>query len=235
MRKSILGLAVSFSAFLLLETAAWSQQIGALEPGGYLIDQELLRVLENEVSGEIAKGYVEDLARYHRIRGGGPGYHGAAVYIRDKLREYGYTEVELERFLADGFTYYLGWRSPVGSRVEEAELWMLEPEKEILARYSEVAVSLMPYSNRSRATGSLVDVGRGDRDEDYENINVRGKIALATGSGVAVHQKAVLERGALGVLVTPSGRADRQDYPDLLDDQIVQTMSLLYILKNISQ
>jgi hypothetical protein len=219
MRKSFLGLAVSVAALLLLETAAWSQQIGALEPGGYLIDQELLKVLENEVSGEIAKGYVEELSRYHRIRGGGPGYHGAAVYIRDRLRQYGYTEVELEPFLADGFTYYLGWRSPVGSRVEEAELWMLEPEKEILARYSEVAVSLMPYSNRSRATGSLVDVGRGDRDEDYENIYVRGKIVLATGSGVAVHQKAVLERGALGVLVTPSGRADRQDYPDLLEMQ----------------
>jgi aminopeptidase-like protein len=171
------------------------------------------------VSGEIAKKHVEEISRFHRIRGGGPGYHASALYIQNALREYGYADIELEGFLADGFTYYLGWPTPVGSRVEAAELWLLEPEKELLARFSDVAVSLMPYSNGGHAVGTVIDVGGGERDEDYEGIDVRGKIVLATGSGSTVHRKAVIERGALCILVTPSGRADRQDYPDLIEMQ----------------
>ena len=194
-----------------------AQEIGALEPGGYLISKELQHLLENEVSGEIAKRHVEAIARYHRIRGGGGEYRDSALYIKDTLEKYGCTDTELESFLSDGFTHYLGWLSPVGSSVEEAELWLLKPEKKLLARYSDVALSLMPYSNRSHAVGLVVDVGRGDRDQDYEGVDVRGKIVLANGNGENVHRRAVIERGALGILVTPSGRPDRQDYPDLLE------------------
>ena len=210
--------------FAVIALAIWgpvantvAQQIGALEPGGYLISEDLRRVIVSELSGELAKKHVEELSQYHRIRGGGPGYHGAVVYIQDQLKRYGYSEIELESFLADGYTYYLGWRSLVGSRVEEAELWLLEPEKKLLARASEVAVSLMPYSNASHAIGEVVDVGRGTRAEDYKSVEVRGKIVLATGRGGEVHREAVIKRRALGVLVTPSGRADRQNRPDLLE------------------
>ena len=58
-----------------------AQEIGALEPGGYLISKELQHLLENEVSGEIAKRYVEAIARFHRIRGGGGEYRDSALYI----------------------------------------------------------------------------------------------------------------------------------------------------------
>jgi hypothetical protein len=217
MRKVIHILIIVLIASTMSHHSSLAQQIGALEPGGYLISDKLRQVLVNELSGEVAKKHVEELSQYHRIRGGGPGYHGAAIYIQDMLKRYGYTGIELESFLADGYTYYLGWKSLVGSRVEEAELWMLEPKKMLLARASEIAVSLMPYSNASHAVGEVIDVGQGTRSKDYEGIDVRDKIVLANGRGGGVHREAVIKRGALGVLVTPSGRPDRQDYADLLE------------------
>ena len=199
----------------MLSTSAWCQ----IEVG-ILVDSDLAPFLLNEISGERAHDYVTKISRFHRIRGGGPGsgYNDAVDYVTGELNTFGLDDVHVERFASDGFATYLRWQSPVGWRVKGAKLWLVEPGTELLADFSHIAVSLMAYSNGGRAEAEVVYVGEGTSDDDYENIDVKGKIVFATGGqGDIVHRKAVLERGAVGVVVGPWDREDRMDYPDLIE------------------
>ena len=92
---AFVGIALVLSAWI----TALGQEIGSLEPGGYLLSSELLKALENEVSGEIAKTHVEEISRYHRIRGGGPGYHASALYIQRVLEVAGILDDEMRHGL----------------------------------------------------------------------------------------------------------------------------------------
>ena len=84
-----------------------------------------------------------------------------------------------------------------------------------LSAYPEIAMSVMTYSNPGDVTAELVWVGSGERDEDYVGKNVRGKIALATGYGGAVHRLAVLKYGAKAVVCfLDDDRA--KEHPDML-------------------
>ena len=208
-------LIVSF-IFAAIASSALSQR--AVENDSFcLIDRELWDRLTLELSGEISKHHIKAISRFHRIRGGSPEYYEAVEYVKGKIEEYGLEDIKVERFLADGFATYMRWRSPVGWKVRDAELWMTEPNKELLARFSEVAVSLMPYSNGGKASGELIDVGGGVSEKDYEGKEVKGKFVLASGYGGTVHRQAVIKRGSLGVVCYPSGRESRKAYPDLIE------------------
>ena len=186
----------------------------------YLVDGGLLKKIESEVSGERAWGLVSRISRYHRIRGGGEGsgYDDCVEWLAGELRGVEGLKVEVERFTADGTRKYLDWLSPVGWKVNEAELWLLEPEERLLARFSDQAVSLMPYSQGGEAESEVVYVGEGKSDGDYEGKDVEGRLVFALGGdGGKVHREAVIKRGAAGVVVGPSGREDRLEYPDLVE------------------
>ena len=106
----------------------------------------------------------------------------------------------------------------MGWRVKEAELWMVEPRRELIARFSNQAVSLMPYSQGGEVESEVIYVGKGKSDADYNGKNVKGKLVFAVGGGGSeVHRQAVLKRGASGVIVGPSDREDRLQYPDLIE------------------
>ncbi len=186
----------------------------------YLVKDDILRIIQDEVSGERAWDMVAKISRFHRIRGGGEGsdYDRCVEWLASELRKFGLKDVQIKKYAADGFKSYFLWDSVVGWRVEEAELWLLEPEKTLLSRYSDQAVSLMPYSQGADIEAEVVFVGEGKSDKDYENLDVRNKIVFAVGGGGSqVHRKAVLERGAAGVVVGPSRRPDRLEYADLIE------------------
>jgi hypothetical protein len=212
-RRNILMVLILLITISPFANGQWSRD----DADSIVLNNTLWNNLVLELSGEIAKHHVKEISRFHRIRGGSPGYHAAVAYVQEKIDEYGLQEVEVERFLSDGFKTYLRWRSPVGWKVRDAELWMVEPHRDLLARYSDVAVSLMPYSNGGKAAGELIDVGRGISDKDYEGKDVRGKFVLANGPGGSVHRQAVIKRGALGVVCYPSDRERRKAYPDLIE------------------
>lgn len=187
---------------------------------GSLIDPGTADPIVDMISGERAKEYVERISQFHRLRGGGPGsgYNEAVDYVVSELDEFGLDDVHVERFLSDGIATYLRWQSPVGWRVKGARLCLTEPRNQLLADFSHTAVSLMAYSNGGEAEADVVYVGDGKSDENYAGLDVEGKIVFATGgNGSGVHREAVLERGALGVVVGPSGRLTRMDYPDLVE------------------
>jgi len=188
--------------------------------GRFLVDDELLKRIESEVSGERAWDTVSKISRFHRIRGGGEGsgYNRCVEWLAEELRGVEGLQVKVEKFVSDGTIKYLGWLTPVGWRAKEAELWLLEPEERLIARFSDTAVSLMPYSQGGMAESEVVFVGQGKSDKDYEGVDVEDKLVFAVdGNGEKVHREAVIKRGAVGVIVGPTVRADRLDYSDLVE------------------
>jgi len=202
--------------FLILAPLSTTGQIQR----GFFLDADMQNVLITNLSGERAKDYVTRISRFHRIRGGGDGsdYNACVDYLEKELRNYMLEEVIVEKFKSDGFTEYLHWRSPVGWRVKDAKLYMVEPVERLICDYSSVAVSLMPYSNGGNDEAEVVYVKEGKSDRDYSGLDVAGKIVFATGgNGAVVHREAVIKRGALGVIVGFSNRRDRYQFPDLVE------------------
>jgi aminopeptidase YwaD len=189
-----------------------------------LIAQEEINVLDNKtrdlfheaLSGELAKEHVIQITRYHRIQGSRQ-YREAAHYVLQQLRNYGFSENDayIETFKSDGRVTYQTWQSPSGWDIAWAELRTVEPYDERIVGFPEIAMSVMTYSNPGNVTAELVWVGDGTRDEDYSGKNVKGRIALATGYGGAVHRLAVLKYGAKAVVCfLDDDRA--KEHPDML-------------------
>lgn len=186
----------------------------AQAPPRYLVNPELFAAIAAEFSGAIAKENVRGISQFHRIQAS-PGYTQAREWVVGQLKEIGITEVEVESFLSDGQTRYQTYVSPLAWTVREAELWVEEPFRERLCRFSEIPVCLSTLSNGGNWQGELVHVGAGTRAADYAGKDVRGKIVLATGYAGVVHREAVIQRGALGVLIYPRAD-DRAEFPDLV-------------------
>jgi hypothetical protein len=206
-------LTISFSVcFLALQLAATPGIGQQTQP---LLDPEIWNLLHEELSGELAKEYVIDISRHHRIQGS-RGYRDAAQYVLEQLSEFGFSEPDalVESYPSDGRAQYQTWQSPSGWDIDWAELRMVEPYDERIVGYPEIAMSLITYSNPGSARAELVWVGSGTSDADYEGKDVAGKIVLATGYGGDVHRNAVLKHGALAVVCyLDDDRA--KEYPDI--------------------
>jgi hypothetical protein len=163
---------------------------------------DLEKIVKNELSGQVAKGYVAQITRFHRIQAS-PMFHEAAEYVRDTLHSLGLKDAKIEQFLSDGEKSYWTQVSPVGWEVKSAELHLVEPEKKLLARYEDVPMCLHTFSKATPPEGitaQLVDVGEGTKPEHYEGKDVKGKFVLATGRALRVHEQAVHKYGAAGVM-----------------------------------
>lgn len=181
-----------------------------------LLDPELRDLLHTELSGEWAKEQVIHISRHSRVQGS-RGYRDAADYVLEQLRAMGFSEEDayIESFVSDMEAEYQTWISPSGWDIDDSELWMVEPRRELLTRWTDLPIGTMTYSNAGEATGELVYVGRGDSPSDYEGVDVEGKIVLCTGYGGNVHRLAVLEHGALAVVCYMNDDRSRL-HPDLV-------------------
>jgi aminopeptidase YwaD len=186
----------------------------------FVVDEDLLKAIQNEVSGERAWDMVSKISRYHRIRGGGEGsdYNRCVEWLAEELKQMGIKDVNIHTYRADGRTKSFLWTSLMGWRVREAELWLVEPTKKLFSRYSDQAVSLMPYSKGGTTEAEVIYAGQGKSDKYYQGLDVKNKIVFAQGGeGGKVHRLAVLQRGAAGVIVGPSNREDRINFVDLIE------------------
>ena len=180
----------------------------------------LEKLVNEELSGNIAKSFVEQITRFHRIQASTM-FHEAAEYVRNELSKLGLRDATIEQFPADGKSKYWTYTSPIGWTVESAELYLLEPEERLIVRYKDVPICLHTCSKATPlegVTAELVDVGVGTKSKDYEGRDVKGKFVMATGRAKAVHEQAVYKRGALGVITDacwefPSVR-ESLDIPD---------------------
>ncbi|QQS42864.1 MAG: DUF4910 domain-containing protein [Acidobacteriota bacterium] len=185
-------------------------------PQGRLLDPKLRDLLHESLSGELAKKHVIQITRHSRVQGSRQ-FRDSANYVLKQLRGFGFDEKNafIESYPSDGKIEYQTWQSPSGFDMDWAELRMIEPYEERIVGYPEIPMSLITYSNPGSATAELVFVGSGTSERDYEGVDVKGKIVLATGYGGAVHRLAVLKYGALAVVCyLDDYRA--KEYPDML-------------------
>ena len=172
-----------------------------------LIPQPVIDAMVNEVSGSVAMHHILELAPYERDR---PAeeyrtLYQESAYVEKMARQYGLEDVHVERFKLSAKT----WDGELG------ELWLLEGQgKRLLISYRDVAASLAPGSRTADVTAELVYAGRGEDKRDYTDKNVAGKVVLASGSISAVHNLAVREFGAAGVVSFGNATGKPIDHPD---------------------
>jgi hypothetical protein len=167
-----------------------------------LISHHIRKIIREELSGEKAKTYISEITGFHRIQASTM-LHQAAEHVRNTLLKIGLTDAKIEQFKSDGAKKYWTYTSPMGWEVKSAELTLIEPEQKLLARYADIPTCLHTCSNATPSEGvtaELVDVGKGTKPEDYEGKDVKGKLVLATGRAILVHEQAVYKRGAAGVI-----------------------------------
>lgn len=167
----------------------------------------LLQEIINESSGELAlqnEIFLTGVNRNRKAEEYRQGYFETR-FILEKLKEYGYDEAAV---------IDLPTRSQTTWDAEEAELWMLEPEKKKIADLKEIATVLCPGSVSTDTTAELVDVGPGSSDIYYKDKDVKDKIVLVYGSPEMARRLAVEKYGAKGLIACSSS------HPEFDRDQI---------------
>jgi len=134
------------------------------------------------ISPEQLWKHLEHLATLERVSGT-PGEEAAAYYIQERLRDYGVT-AKVHEF--DSFLSY----------TQDADLQVLSPEQKSLHCRS-VAFSAPTPGDGTQ--GELVYVGSGS-PEDYQGLDVRGKIVVADGEGSPHKVKDAEGRGAAATI-----------------------------------
>lgn len=161
-----------------------------------LLPKDQMDEIIGEMSGETALHHAIEMVGYQRNRPAteyGEGTFRESNYVLGKLKEYGLAGAQIERF--EGGESWDGIKG---------ELWELNPGKKKLADYDDIALSLAQGSKPADVTAELVWVEEG-RENDFEGVDVAGKIVVTSASVGSVHNLAV-SKGALGVVAFGSSR-----------------------------
>ena len=161
--------------------------------------EPLLEAVRQEVSGERALAAVEAVARFHRVQAS-PGYDAAAAWLGGELEASG-LKVEVEHVPGDGRTRRLGALMPEGWECTHARAVLVDAgARTTLCDYGRLKLSLILRSEAARGRFPLVLIEDGSEDDHYRGRDVRGHVVLTRGGVQRVHQLAVVERGAAGIL-----------------------------------
>jgi len=184
-----------------------------------VLTSEQKQAIYREISGPGAQDLIARLIAFHRVAGGREILQ-AMELIRDRFVAAGLEDVKIERFPVGPGRSYWSWDMPSIWEEQAAHLAIVspEPERKIIARFSESPITLLGGSSSTAPQGwegGLVDVGRGETPEDYARAGkrVRGHLVLAHGNPFLVHLQAVVKRGAAGMLMAQNPAAD-PDHPD---------------------
>ena len=199
---------------ILLSAAVLMTSLTSVAAERPLAPPQLIRAIADEVSGEIAYGYTVRISEFDRIQAN-QGWHEAALWIKGELEKMGYADAEIEGWPSNGSTRYYTYKTPIGWRAKQAELWMIAPRRERLCSYEEIPLTLVKHSGSGHIEAELVDVGPGTGEGAYTGKDVRGKIVLSTGSSAEVMREACQKRGAVGV-ITYFAPDVRPGYPQMI-------------------
>ncbi len=155
----------------------------------------------NEVSGKYAFDWVSKISQYNRVVGSRD-YHENIENVVKELRTFGLDEIKIHKYPADGKTKTWEWIVTQSWEIRSAELSLIEPKKEIMCRFQDIPMCIMGRSRACDVTAELIDVGKGDKEEDFEGLEVEGKIVLMEAPRIIV-PTLYAEKGALGVIVYP--------------------------------
>ncbi|MGC9336309.1 MAG: DUF4910 domain-containing protein, partial [Anaerolineae bacterium] len=159
-----------------------------------------LQLIWHTFSGEAAWQAVVDLTRFHRIQAS-PGYRQAAGHIHRRLAGAGLAS-EILAYPADDRTRFWTWPSFQEWDCASATLRLVAPEGKaaLLADFRACPISLIQRSTPFEGEAEVVLLEDGEEEQEYEGLDVVGKIVLTRGNVQRVCERAVAERGAIGIL-----------------------------------
>jgi hypothetical protein len=161
--------------------------------------RELLAAVRGEASGGRALESVRALARFHRVQAS-PGYDQACAWLAGRIEACGLVP-EIETVPGDGRTRRLGQLMPEGWSCAAARADLLERGgRERLCDTDAEPLAVILRSAPAHGRFPVVAVDLGTEDAHYEGLDVRGKVVLTRGAVQRVHELAVRERGAAGLL-----------------------------------
>ena len=184
-------LLLSLAVFLFLGVIAFAQMTPWMQ--WTFLPQNFMDEIIGESSGENAWYAIMETGGYDKDRPAseyGPNsmFHETKFYL-DKIKEYGFSNVELARYPGN----------PTWDAVK-GELWEIEPGRQKLASYRDMAAMLATGSQTADVTAELVWVGSGRREE-IEGKDLKDKIAVTDGSIGSLSAS-----GAVGVISMNSPR-----------------------------
>jgi len=158
--------------------------------------ESLLEAARRHADGERTLADVRALARFHRIQCS-PGYDAAADWLEEAIRSAGLVPERIA-VAADGRTNHLGFPMPEGWRCRHARATLHGSQgAEPLADFERAPLSIVQRSDRAQGRFPLVALESLDA---LERTDVRGKAVLSAGPVQRLHERAVVERGAAGIV-----------------------------------
>jgi|GEM_PF-6882994 len=178
-----------------------------------MLFKHIINTIFEDLSGIRARENVFHLTHYNRIQAS-PGFREAAEYVRGVLEGYGFDNAKILEFPADGKINQWDWESPIAWKGIDAELWLIEPYKELLCDYHEIPTCLISHSQSAVTVADLADVGPGTDECHYNQSFVQDSVVLTTGPARDVYPF-LIKNGVQGMIRYPSDIRSFQ-HPDMV-------------------
>jgi len=172
--------------------------------------EKFLNDILGVINGQRAWDWVAKISQYNRIQASN-GYHDCLETIKEELVTLGFDDIEHFESPADGETTIWGYQAPYQWEIETGELWIVEPEKTKLCDFNDIPVSIITHSTSCDVTSEIIDIGIGDKKEDYERNDINGKIILMSGP-IYMNRPYIEECGAIGVIYYPDLNRTRDNF-----------------------
>ncbi len=162
--------------------------------------RDTVKTIRRAYSGQRAREDVAAISRHHRIQAS-PGYRAAANYILDECLKAD-LQAQIETYPANYQTKFWTSDSFQEWSCARATLHLTKPADHArkLADYQESKLSLIQRSAPFQGEAEVVLLEDGLAEEEYEELDLAGKIVLTRGVPERVRQLAVEQHGAIGLL-----------------------------------
>ncbi len=159
-----------------------------------------VKTIRRAYSGQRAREDVAAISRHHRIQAS-PGYRAAANYILDECLKAD-LQAQIETYPANYQTKFWTADSFQEWSCAGATLHLTQPAEQArkLADYQEIKLSLIQRSAPFQGEAEVVVLEDGLGEEEYEDLDLAGKVVLTRGAPERVRQLAVEQHGAIGIL-----------------------------------
>ena len=165
----------------------------------------ILKTIAAEISGDNAYEMTRRITEFYRSPGSA-GYHAATSLVRDALIEHR-LRVEETTYPLDGATVVLDRTMPLAWEPRGANIAVVSPVQQPIVDFDRAASCVAWWSTSTPAGGveaELVDVGTGEREEDYAGKDLAGKVAFVHNANWHVTWSHVSEliarKGAIGIV-----------------------------------
>lgn len=142
--------------------------------------QDVGTLLHRELSGERAQATTAAITQFHRPPGAA-GYHAATNLVAAQLRADGLRDVAVTTYPLDGETIAGEGPLPLAWEPTSAVVRVIDPVQREVVNSATASSCLAWWSKptpEGGLTADLVDLGTGERDEDYASKDLTGKIVL---------------------------------------------------------